>query len=450
MGRGDKIKNADKRSDQHRKSKRERGQAKLQRRLEIKKAEKDKTNGAALRAARLAKNVPKTLDNTRQFDSTSYLTADPATLRDLEKRAEEASRMINGEMPSSDDEEDESDEEESDDDAEMPEAGPSRTKTVAPNGPDADGDEDDDDNDEEAEGGAEEEEDAEEDQTTTEPVQIHPPPKILITTSPSPCKYTYQFVDDLKNVFPGGEFFKRPKGRGFEIGRVARWAGKRGYGALIVVNEDHKSPNAITLINLPAGPTAFFRLSSVIPSANLFGHARPTPHSPELILNNFTTLLGNSVGRLFGSLFPPQPQFRGRQVVTLHNQRDFLFFRRHRYMFSSAISAKLQEIGPRFTLKLRWLRKGLPSVTAPDGRAPIGGDAEAASDEEMDGDEDAEEIARQEKQDEDAAMAEIGKPQTGKGKTTHGEIKVPALDEEQEYEWKWKPKMEVSRRTFFL
>lgn len=50
----------------------------------------------------------------------------------------------------------------------------------------------------------------------------------------------------------------------------------------------------------------------------------------ELILNNFTTLLGNSVGRLFGSLFPPQPQFRGRQVVTLHNQRDFLFFRRHR------------------------------------------------------------------------------------------------------------------------
>lgn len=60
------------------------------------------------------------------------------------------------------------------------------------------------------------------------------------------------------------------------------------------------------------------------------GHARPSPHSPELILNNFQTLLGLSVGRLFGSLFPPLPQFRGRQVVTLHNQRDFLFFRRHR------------------------------------------------------------------------------------------------------------------------
>lgn len=155
-------------------------------------------------------------------------------------------------------------------------------------------------------------------------------PRILITTSPSPCKQTYQFCDDLKNVFPGGEFFKRPKGRGFEIGRVSRWASKRGYQALIVVNEDHKIPNAVTLINLPSGPTAYFKLSSIILSSNIYGHARPTPHSPELILNNFTTLLGNSVGQLFGSLFPRQPQFRGRQVVTLHNQRDFLFFRRHR------------------------------------------------------------------------------------------------------------------------
>jgi hypothetical protein len=50
----------------------------------------------------------------------------------------------------------------------------------------------------------------------------------------------------------------------------------------------------------------------------------------ELILNGLTTLLGDSVGRVFQSLFPPMPQFKGRQVVTLHNQRDFLFFRRHR------------------------------------------------------------------------------------------------------------------------
>ena len=131
---------------------------------------------------------------------------------------------------------------------------------------------------------------------------------------------------------------------------------------------------------------------------------------------------------MFGALFPPQPQFRGRQVVTLHNQRDFLFFRRHRYAFASATSAKLQEIGPRFTLKMRWMRKGLPAVTASDGSVPRGGDAEV----------DDEELERQERADEDEAMAEMGQ---GSHKAKNGAIPslgIPPLDEEQEYEWKWK------------
>lgn len=96
-------------------------------------------------------------------------------------------------------------------------------------------------------------------------------------------------------------------------------------------------------------------------------------------------------------------------------------------MFASATSAKLQEIGPRFTLKLRWLRKGLPSVTSADGQVPRGGDAE---DVEVDHDQE------QEKMDEDEAMAEMG---AGKAvRAEEGGIVVPALDEDQEYEWKWK------------
>ena len=52
-------------------------------------------------------------------------------------------------------------------------------------------------------------------------------------------------------------------------------------------------------------------------------------------------------------------QFKGRQVVTFHNQRDFIFFRQHRYIFSEdGKSARLQELGPRFTLKLKWLLVG--------------------------------------------------------------------------------------------
>ena len=35
-----------------------------------------------------------------------------------------------------------------------------------------------------------------------------------------------------------------------------------------------------------------------------------------------------------------------------------------RYAFRSTEKAALQEIGPRFTLKLRWVKKGLPAVLA--------------------------------------------------------------------------------------
>jgi ribosome production factor 1 len=51
----------------------------------------------------------------------------------------------------------------------------------------------------------------------------------------------------------------------------------------------------------------------------------------------------------------------GRQVVTFHNQRDFIFVRHHRYVYrkeNDKVRAKLQELGPRFTLKLQYLQEG--------------------------------------------------------------------------------------------
>ena len=54
-------------------------------------------------------------------------------------------------------------------------------------------------------------------------------------------------------------------------------------------------------------------------------------HRPEVILNNFNTRLGHSVGRMLASLFNADPNYSGRRVVTFHNQRDFIFFRQHRY-----------------------------------------------------------------------------------------------------------------------
>ena len=69
------------------------------------------------------------------------------------------------------------------------------------------------------------------------------PPKILITTSPKASKSTYDFCDELVGVFPGAEFIRRKKGKGFEVGRIAGWAADRGYKHLCVVNEDMKKPS---------------------------------------------------------------------------------------------------------------------------------------------------------------------------------------------------------------
>lgn len=205
------------------------------------------------------------------------------------------------------------------------------------------------------------------------------PPAILITTSaPSsstsphlasvsarshPAERTRDFIDELLNMFPGGEYRQRAKARGASLGKIADWARKRGYNAMIVIGEGRKEPVMLTIIGLPEGPTAVFRLTSVALGKEIHGHARSTAHSPELILNNFTTALGHSVGSLLQSLFPAIPQLEGRQTLTAHNQRDFIFFRRHRYEFTirkGEEKARLQEIGPRFTVKLRKLIAGLP------------------------------------------------------------------------------------------
>jgi ribosome production factor 1 len=57
---------------------------------------------------------------------------------------------------------------------------------------------------------------------------------------------------------------------------------------------------------------------------------RTTKHKPELILNGFTTRLGLRVSRAFTALFPQDPEFTGRKVVTFHCQRDYVFVRQHR------------------------------------------------------------------------------------------------------------------------
>lgn len=422
------VGNKMKRTELYRKYKAEKRKAKFARRSAQAKEERGE-DGAAKKAARLAANKTRTIENTRDFNPTII----------------NAPNTHEGPGPSN------------------------LKKTAAAGKSDSDGDAS------EAEDAEEQamEEEQEAAEETDDDEDPSAPPAILITTSmPSsstsphleslnarshPSERTREFVDELLSVFPGAEYRPRAKAQGVGLGKICGWARDRRFGAVLVVNESRKEPFALTVIQLPHGPTAFFRLTTIRTGAEIYGKARPTPHTPELILNNFTTVLGHRVGKVLQSLFPKIPQLEGRQVVTCHNQRDYIFFRRHRYMFKSDEKTALQEIGPRFTLKLHSLKESLPKGAGVwDGKyseeyAELEPEElEALARQNEGADAEADEQAAEEE--EDAMQAERGAATESeasvstknKNKRQRGEEETTGLD------FQWKPKMSVSRRNFYL
>lgn len=201
----------------------------------------------------------------------------------------------------------------------------------------------------------------------------------MVTTRPKCSKKLFTVVGDIMQMIPNAFYY--PRGTSishhnpllliyrmftytgtYEVNDMAQFAISRNFTHLFVLLEKDKVCNGLLVTHLPIGPTAFFRLSSFFAGNKIEGHGKPTSHIPEIILNNFSTRLGRRVGRFLGSFFPHEPQLEGRQVVTFHNQRDFIFVRHHRYIYrkeSAKVRARLQELGPRLTLKLKWLQEGM-------------------------------------------------------------------------------------------
>ncbi len=290
---------------------------------------------------------------------------------------------------------------------------------------------------------------------------------MLITTSPGkpPAPATKDFCNDFQNLMGGkgrADIVPRRSPK-FELGKVARWARGRGYGAIAVVGEDHMKPSkhikhcvesrafcvliifalvsgSLTISLLPHGPTAHFRLTGITLCKDIKNHAKPTSHPPELVLNHFSTPLGLSLASLLSQLFLPptaaellaQQGYQGRQVVLAQNSRDFVFIRRYRYMFAlkgdrlgskkkvglerqqpldpeedDTIKTRFQEMGPRMTIKMRWVRRG-----------PLGETGD-------------ERTAREKREKEEGAEAEFGDaPEEGAEVGGNGAGEDDAADEE--------------------
>ncbi|CAO2649337.1 Nn.00g067220.m01.CDS01 [Neocucurbitaria sp. VM-36] len=207
-------------------------------------------------------------------------------------------------------------------------------------------------------------------------------PKILITTSINST--LYKEAEILTSLFPNSTYIRRTAhvhAHKYSVREIAQFASAREYTALVVLMqaEHEKKPDGLDIIHLPNGPHFHFSVTNWIEGKKLPRHANDTGHYPELILNNFKTPLGILTAHLFKGLFPAMPELEGRQVLTLHNQRDYIFVRRHRYVFRDKretekpilgtdgkpikgvedVKVGMQEIGPRMTLKLRRIDRAI-------------------------------------------------------------------------------------------
>ncbi|WVZ00610.1 hypothetical protein V8G54_026679 [Vigna mungo] len=206
-------------------------------------------------------------------------------------------------------------------------------------------------------------------------------PKILLTTSRDPSAPLQQFVKELSFVFPNAQRMNRG---GQVISEIIESCRAHDYTDVVLVHEHRGVPDGLIVCHLPFGPTAYFGLLNVASISLTVFHVdfrgqytnllfiQVTRHEikdkkaigtmpeayPHLILDNFSTKLGERSANILKHLFPvPKPDTK--RIVTFSNQSDYISFRHHIYeKHGGPKSIELKEIGPRFELRLYQIKLG--------------------------------------------------------------------------------------------
>nr|XP_043639880.1 U3 small nucleolar ribonucleoprotein protein IMP4 [Erigeron canadensis] len=183
-------------------------------------------------------------------------------------------------------------------------------------------------------------------------------PKIMITTSHDPSATLKQFVKELSFVFPNS---KRINRGGKVIHDIAETCTVNDITDLILVHEHRGVPDKMIISHLPLGPTAYFQILNVVTRHDNKDKKEMGTISqtyPHLILNNFSTKIGQRTANILKHLFPvPKPD--SKRIITFANQSDYVSFRHHVYRQSGGSkSIDLKEVGPRFELRLYQIKSG--------------------------------------------------------------------------------------------
>ncbi|KAI5342119.1 PREDICTED: U3 [Prunus dulcis] len=183
-------------------------------------------------------------------------------------------------------------------------------------------------------------------------------PKILITTSRDPSAPLIQFAKELKLVFPNAQQMNRG---GQVISEIIETCRAHDFTDVVLVHEHRGVPDGLIISHLPFGPTAYFQLLNVVTRHDIKDKktmgTMPQVY-PHLILNNFTTKLGERTANILKHLFPV-PKQDTKRIITFANQSDYISFRHHTYeKHGGPKSVELKEVGPRFELRLFKIKLG--------------------------------------------------------------------------------------------
>ncbi|KAH0571294.1 Brix domain-containing protein [Spironucleus salmonicida] len=202
-------------------------------------------------------------------------------------------------------------------------------------------------------------------------------PKVALTIEQYKWSHQHKrsvaMKDDLISIFGGVfEYVERGDYKKKCIREFCCELYQQGYTSVFMIQETIRGPTHCLMIALPYGPSAYYRLYEYDLRKDLKGAGKPTFAPPEIIMTNFNTRLGRRVGRLIQQNLSQKEAIQARQVVTFHNQRDNIFMRAYRYVFTEKqdadltndkiedkVDIRMQELGPRLSFKLRWIQHGV-------------------------------------------------------------------------------------------
>lgn len=187
-------------------------------------------------------------------------------------------------------------------------------------------------------------------------------PKILITTSRDPSSRLQQFAKEMRLVFPNSQRMNRGN---YVMKDIVQACKSNDITDLVILHEHRGVPDHMVVCHFPYGPTAFFSLNNVVLRHDLPDQGTISEAYPHLIFDKFQSALGKRVESILKHLFPV-PKEESKRIMTFSNENDFISFRHHVYDKISYKEVELEEVGPRFEMKLYEIRLATVDIEEAD------------------------------------------------------------------------------------